>query len=53
MTLTYTHSSHDVVITGTNVVPEFPIGVIGAVAAVIGIIAIMTRTKFASGLLHK
>jgi hypothetical protein len=50
MTLTYTHSSHNIAIVGTNVVPEFPIAVIGGVAAVIGIIAIVTRTKFTSGL---
>jgi hypothetical protein len=53
MTLTYTHSSHDIAISGTNVVPEFPLAVVGAVAAVIGIIAVVTRTRFASGLLHK
>jgi hypothetical protein len=52
LTVSYTHSTHDITVTGTNVVPEFPIGVIGAVAAVIGIIAVMTRTKFAGTFRH-
>jgi hypothetical protein len=47
LTVSYMHSTHDVTVTGTNVVPEFPVGVIGAVAAVIGIVAVITRTKFA------
>jgi ribose/xylose/arabinose/galactoside ABC-type transport system permease subunit len=53
LTISYTHSTHDFDVTGTNVVPEFPIGVIGAVVAVIGIVAIMTRTKFARGFRHQ
>jgi hypothetical protein len=53
LTVSYTHSTHEIAVTGTNVVPEFPIGVIGAVAAVIGIIAVMTRTKFAGAFRHQ
>ena len=48
MTLSYTHSEHDVVITGTSVVPEFPLAAVGAVAAVIGVVIIMGRTKLLS-----
>lgn len=50
MTLSYTHSEHDVVVTGTSVVPEFPLGALGAVAATIGIVTILGRTRFLSKL---
>jgi hypothetical protein len=46
LTVSYTHSEHDVDITGTNVVPEFPAVAIGAIAAIIGIVALMGRTRF-------
>jgi hypothetical protein len=36
LTISYTHSTHDVTVTGTNVVPEFPVAALGAIAAVIG-----------------
>ncbi len=49
LTVSYTHSTHDVAVTGTNVVPEFPIVAIGAIAAIVGLVAVITRTKFASG----
>jgi len=46
MTLSYTHSEHDVVITGTSVVPEFPVVLVGALAAIVGVVAIVGRTRF-------
>lgn len=46
MTLSYTHSGHDVVITGTSVVPEFPVVIVGALAAIVGVVAILGRTRF-------
>jgi len=45
MKLSYTHSTHDITVTGTNVVPEFPIALVGAIAAIIGIVAVMGRTN--------
>jgi len=46
MTLSYTHSEHDVVVTGTSVVPEFPVVIVGALAAIVGVVAILGRTRF-------
>ena len=45
MTVSYTHSTHDVAVTGASVVPEFPIAVVGVIAALIGIVAVIGRTK--------
>jgi hypothetical protein len=45
LTISYTHSTHDVAVTGTNVVPEFPIAAIAAIAAVIGVVAVVGRTS--------
>lgn len=45
ITLHYHHSTHDVSVSGTEVVPEFPVPVLGAIAAVIGIVAILGRTR--------
>jgi hypothetical protein len=45
LTISYTHSTHDVTVTGTNVVPEFPVAALGAIAAAIGTVAVLGRTK--------
>jgi len=49
MTINYTHSEHDVVVTGTSVVPEFPVVMIGAIAAIVGVVAILGRTRLVRG----
>jgi hypothetical protein len=44
--ISYRHSSHDVVVTGTNVVPEFPVPLIGVVAAIlVGVMAVIGRSR--------
>ncbi|HEV8404330.1 MAG TPA: hypothetical protein VGQ13_00320 [Nitrososphaera sp.] len=45
MTVSYTHSSHDVAVTGASIVPEFPIAVVGVIAGLIGIVAVIGRTR--------
>ena len=49
LTISYTHSTRDVDVTGTNVVPEFPVAVIGVIAAIVGIVAVIGRTRFVTG----
>ncbi len=46
-TLVIPHFSgaHDVTVTGTQVVPEFPVAIIGIVAAMIGTIVVLGRTR--------
>ncbi len=41
--INYQHSSHEISVTGTNVVSEFPLHIVGAIAGAIGIVAIVTR----------
>jgi hypothetical protein len=43
MEISYTHSVHEITVSGTNVVPEFPVVAIGAIAAIIGVVAIIGR----------
>jgi hypothetical protein len=45
LTIAHTSGTHDVTVTGTQVVPEFPVAIIGIVAAMIGTIAVLGRTK--------
>jgi hypothetical protein len=49
-TITTSHGpgAHEVSISGTQVVPEFPIAVLGAMAAIVGVIAVAGRAKFFS-----
>jgi hypothetical protein len=50
-TISVPHASgaHDVTITGTQVVPEFPIAMLGIVAAVIAVITVAGRTRLVKG----
>lgn len=43
--LSYSSGIHNVSISGTQVVPEFPVAVVGIIAAVVGMVAIIGRTK--------
>jgi hypothetical protein len=43
------HSIHKVVVSGTNVVPEFPVAAVGAVAAAIGIVSVLGRMRLFEG----
>lgn len=47
-TITVQHGAgqHELNITGTQVVPEFPLATVGIVAALIGIVAVIGRTRF-------
>lgn len=46
-TITIPHSSgaHDVTVSGTQVVPEFPVAALGAIAAAIGTVTVISRTR--------
>lgn len=46
ITLPHGAGEHEVNITGTQVVPEFPVAALGVVAALIGIVAVIGRTRF-------
>lgn len=48
VTTTHGEGAHDVTISGTQVVPEFPIAVLGAMAAVMGAVSVLGRTKLFS-----
>jgi hypothetical protein len=50
-TISVPHASgaHEVTITGTQVVPEFPVAILGAVAAMIAAITIVGRTRLVKG----
>jgi hypothetical protein len=46
-TITTTHGTgtHDVSISGTQVVPEFPLAALGAIAAAVGVVAVLGRAR--------
>jgi hypothetical protein len=46
--ISYGDSASDVVITGTNVVPEFPLSLIVVIAAVLGAVILVGRSRLAS-----
>jgi hypothetical protein len=45
MMISYMHSTHDITVSGTNVVPEFPVAMIGVIAALIGVVTLVGRTR--------
>lgn len=50
-TISLAHSSgpHEVMITGTQVVPEFPVAMLGVVAALVAIVSVVGRTRLTKG----
>lgn len=49
ITIPHTSGSHEVTVTGTQVVPEFPIATIGIIAALIGVVSVIGRTRLMKG----
>lgn len=41
----YLHDAHNIVVSGTRVIPEFPVTMVGVIAAIIGLVVVVTRTK--------
>ena len=46
VTTSHGEGAHEVSISGTQVVPEFPLAALGAIAAVVGVVAVLGRAKF-------
>jgi hypothetical protein len=46
-TITTSHGTgaHEVTISGTQVVPEFPVAALGAIAGTVGVLAVLGRTR--------
>jgi hypothetical protein len=45
MSVSHNSGAHEITVTGTQVVPEFPIAVVGVMAALVGIAAVIGRTR--------
>ena len=45
LNMAYHHSTHDIVITGGTVVPEFPVHLIAIMGAIVGAIVVLSRVK--------
>lgn len=51
--ISYTHSTRDVAIAGTNVVPEFPFSTIGVIAATLGGLILLTRGRLGRNFMQR
>ena len=51
--ISYSHSIHDLSVTGTNVVPEFPISAIGVVAALVGVVILLGKSRRAGNFMRR
>ena len=49
--MTYSSGNHEISISGTQVIPEFPLAVVGVIAVVLGMVAILGRTKLFGNLI--